>query len=134
MKERVLYFLLGTLSGWAISTILPPGRIEIVVPPARVTVVRVVEEKVVVSDVYQGGVTVVNEVNPTPVTVSSPIVNLGATSIEAKFPSVKIVIAEEGHGVIEQDHEADRVREGMERFRESMGLDTGEMLPAPKGE
>jgi hypothetical protein len=134
MKERVLYFILGTLSGWAISTILPPGRFEVVVPPARVTVVRVIEEKLVVSDVYQGGVTIVNEVAPTPVTISSPVVNLGATSVEAKFPAIKIVLAPDG-GVIERDHEADRVREGMERFRQSMGLDAkGEMLPPPKGE
>lgn len=139
MKEKLPYFVLGTLCGWAVSLFsLPPGKV-ITVPPAKVVVVHLTSERAVVSpvnivaDLHPPDIIV----QPAAVTVTSPDVHLGNMQIEAKFPAVKILVdgVPAGQATITPEVEAERVRVGMERFRQSMGLDnTGELLPPPKGE
>lgn len=141
MREKITYFVLGTLCGWTVSLFsLPPGKV-FTEPPAKVVVVHITTERAVVSPVQIVNdlhpPDIINQVRPAAVTVTSPDVHLGAMQIEAKFPAVKIIVdsVPAGHATITPDDEAERVRLGMERFMKSMGLDQkGELLPKPKGE
>lgn len=115
MQQRFVYFVLGALVGWACSlSFIPPGKV-IHVPPAKVLVVRVIEERAVVSPVQIvhdiQPPSIINQVQPASVTVISPDVHMGTIQIEAQFPSLKIIMPEQGNApVILKDDKGEYLR------------------------